>query len=251
MTDSAAVPGRRFGFLLWGTGMLGVAVVTATALPRFLGNTPLPAPLGLILLASLAQSGMILALAVWAGVALAPAVGLRAPAFQAVASGRPPWPALGPQLVPGLVAGVLGGLSLFLAGRNAPAAIAAAQEQFALPLAARLLYGGITEELLLRWGLLTALAWLAWRFLQHRRGAVRTGVFWLANAVSALLFAAGHLPAAAVLVGALDVDMVGFVIAVNAALGLLFGFLYGRFGLESAMLAHALAHGVNYLLNPT
>ena len=100
-----------------------------------------------------------------------------------------------------------------------------------------MLYGGVTEELLLRWGIMTALVWLSWRVLQRRQGAVHAGYVWLAILVSALLFAAGHLPAAAALIDVLDASVVAFVIGWNAAFGLLFGYLFWRYGLESAMLA--------------
>jgi hypothetical protein len=40
---------------------------------------------------------------------------------------------------------------------------------------------------------------------------------------------------------------VAFVIGVNTAFGLLFGYLYWRHGLEAAMIAHALAHAVSFL----
>jgi membrane protease YdiL (CAAX protease family) len=249
MTDTAAVPARRFGLLLWVAGILGVVVITVTVLPQLLAQETLPAPLWVISLASLAQSALLLGLAVWAGVALAPAVGLRAPAFEAAAAGRPVAPALTAQLLPGLIAGALAGMLLSAVGRYAPAALAAVQERFAVPLVARVLYGGITEELLLRWGFMTTLVWLAWRFLQHRRGAVQAGFVSLAIAVSALVFGVGHLPAASALIGALDAHVVVFVIGANAVFGLLFGYLYWRYGLESAMLAHALAHVVSYLTN--
>jgi membrane protease YdiL (CAAX protease family) len=144
---------------------------------------------------------------------------------------------------------VLGGILLFAAFRYAPIAVAELQDRFAIPIVARVLYGGITEELLLRWGLMTALVWLAWRFLQQRHGPVRVGFVWLAIAVSALIFAAGHLPAASVLLGALDVPVVAFVIGVNTAFGLLFGYLCWRHGLESAIIAHALTHVVSFLAN--
>jgi membrane protease YdiL (CAAX protease family) len=78
---------------------------------------------------------------------------------------------------------------------------------------------------------------------------VRVGFVWLAIAVSALIFAAGHLPAASVLLGALDVPVVAFVMGVNTAFGLLFGYLYWRHGLESAIIAHALTHVVSFLAN--
>ena len=247
MESDTAVPSRfRLGLVLWLAGMLGVVVVTTTVLPQLLVETVLPAPLWVISLAGLAQSALLVALATWAGVALAPAVGLRAPAFEAAVAGRLIAPALKPQLLPGIIAGLLGGLLLFAVNSNAPAALAAVQERFSPPFLARVLYGGITEELLLRWGLMTALVWLAWRFLQHRRGAPRVIYFWLAIVVSAFLFGVGHLPAASALVGPLDVNVTVFVIGANAAFGLVFGYLFWRFGLESAMIAHALAHVVNY-----
>lgn len=246
-TLSGAAAGLRLGIVLWLAGMAGVVVVTTTVLPRLLADVELPAPLWVISMASLAQSATLLALAVWAGVALAPAVGLRAPAFEAAVGGRPIAPALLPQLFPGVTAGLFGGALLFTAARLAPAAVTAAQEQLDLTLAARVLYGGVTEELLLRWGIMTALVWLSWRVLQRRQGAVHAGYVWLAILASALLFAAGHLPAAAAVIGVLDANVVAFVIGWNAAFGLLFGYLFWRYGLESAMLAHAVSHVVGEL----
>lgn len=82
-TNSVEVPRLRLGLLLWLAGMLGVVVITATVLPQLLAEVTLPAPLWVISLASLVQSAVLVALTVWAGVALAPAVGLRAPAFEA------------------------------------------------------------------------------------------------------------------------------------------------------------------------
>ncbi|MBA3559274.1 MAG: CPBP family intramembrane metalloprotease [Gemmatimonadaceae bacterium] len=248
-TDTTEVPRRRLGVLLWLAGMLGVVFITFTALPQMMRGVTLPAPLWVISLASLAQSALLVALAVWAGVALAPKVGLRAPAFEAAATARPFAPALALQLRPGLLAGVLAGLILFAVSRYAPAAILEIQERLNLPLFARVLYGGITEELLLRWGLMTAMVWLAWRFLQHRMGAPRATYIWLAIVASALLFGAGHLPAAAILVGELTGAVVLFVVGVNTAFGVLFGYLFWRYGVEAAMIAHGTAHAMNYILN--
>ena len=241
------MPRLRLGILLWLAGMLGVIVITFTVLPQLLRDLALPAPQPVILLASLAQSAIILALAVWAGVALAPALGLRAPAFEAAVAGRPLAPALGPQVLPGFAAGVAGGIALFAAFRFAPAAIAEIQHRLALPLLARLLYGGITEELLLRWGLATALVWLAWRLLQHRSGPPAPVYVWLAIGVSALVFGAGYLPAAVALVGRLSADIVVFVI-VEHGVWRPVRLLCWRHGLEAAMIAHGAAHAVSYIL---
>jgi membrane protease YdiL (CAAX protease family) len=198
--------------------------------------------------ASIFQNALLVALAVWGGVALAPAVGLRAPAFEAAALRRPIMAALRPQILPGLIGGVPGGLLLFASLRLSPGPIAALQGQFTPPLFARVLYGGITEEVLLRWGLMTVFTWLTWRFVQRKSGTVKVGLVWLAIVASALLFGAGHLPLAHFLIGSLNGPVVAFVVGLNAAFGVLFGWLYWRRGLESAMVAHAAAHLVSYVV---
>jgi hypothetical protein len=240
-------PRLRLGVLIGLAGFIGAASVTLTVLPRFAAQAALPAPMWLISVASLFQSAVLLALAAWSGVALAPTVGLRAPAFEAAALRLPFLPALKPQVLPGLIAGVLGGLLLFTSFRFLPAALSGPHEQFNPPLVARVLYGGITEEVLLRWGFMTALAWLARRLLQRHPGALRPDLAWLAIAASALVFGVGHVPVAVHLAGSIDPGMVGFVVGLNTAFGCLFGFLFRRWGLESAMIAHAVTHVVNEL----
>jgi hypothetical protein len=141
--------------------MLGVAAVTFTLLPRLVEGEALPVPLWVVSLLSLGQTGVLVALAVFAGVALTPAVGLHAPVFGAAIMQRPLGPALRPQLVAGFIGGLLGGGFLYSAWHYAPPILVEVLERLSLPLFARVLYGGITEELLLRWGLMTALVWFA------------------------------------------------------------------------------------------
>ena len=140
------------------------------------------------------------------------------------------------------------GLLLAFFTRTAPAEIASLSARFEPPILARLLYGGISEEVLLRWGVMTGVAWLLWRFVQKARGAVRPALVWTAIVASALLFAAGHLPVAHHLLGGLTRETFAWVIAANSSFGLVFGWLYWRRGLEAAMVAHALTHLVSYLL---
>ena len=249
-SDGATIPRLRLGILLWLAGTLGAVTVAVGVLPQLAAKMPLPAPVWVLIIAGGFQSALLVALAVWGGTALAAKVGLHAPAFEAAASRRPLLPALRPQVLPGLIAGLPGGLLLFASLRLSPARIAALQVQFTPPLYARVLYGGITEEVLLRWGLMTVITWLAWRTFQRQRGAVKPALVWLAIGASAVAFGAGHLPVANYLLGSLNVSVVVFVIGVNAVFGLLFGWLFWRRGLESAMIAHATTHIVNYLLIP-
>ncbi|MGE5622428.1 MAG: type II CAAX prenyl endopeptidase Rce1 family protein, partial [Bacillota bacterium] len=222
--------------------------VALSTLPQLVQGKPGLPPFWVVAGASVAQSALLLALSVWAGVRLAPRLGLHAPALQAWIERSPAWPHLRAALPAALGAGVLAGAGLVLAAASAPAELAALRARVDVALPWRMLYGGITEELLLRWGMMSVLAWLFWRFLQGGAGVPGAAWMWSAIVVSALLFGAGHLPAAAAQAGALGPALVAHVVLVNAAFGLLAGWLFWRHGLEAAMMAHACAHLVAYLL---
>jgi membrane protease YdiL (CAAX protease family) len=242
-----SVPRWRFAALLWLASMLGAVSVAVMILPQLSAEMTLPAPMWLIALASTLQSGLLLGLATWAGVALTPAVGFRAPLFEAAAARRPILPELGSQLRPGIYAGVPAGLLLLVFTRFSPPEIARLAERFEPPLLARVLYGGITEEVLMRWGVMTCLTWLTWRLLQRPGQAVRPAYVVFAIVASSLLFGLGHLPAAHFLLGEFTPSTLSWVIGANTTVGLLFGWLFWRRGLESAMVAHATTHLVSFL----
>lgn len=107
-------------------------------------------------------------------------------------------------------------------------------------------YGGIAEELQLRLFLMTLLVWL---FAGFGRRQPRAAAYWIAIIVAALLFGAGHLPAAAKIWGLGDV-VIFRTIALNAIAGLAFGWLYWRRGIEMAMLGHFSADIVLHVLAP-
>lgn len=236
----------KFELALWLAGMAGVAAVTFIFLPQLLAKRPVRGPLPLLLLASLVQSGLLLALAVWAGATLAPQVGLFAPAFAALVGDGSVRAALQPQLIPGVVGGLCGAVVLISARAYAPATLGAYFASVSPSRPARIfvgmLYGGITEELLLRWGVMTFLLWLAWRFIEQQPGLPALASVLGAIGASALLFGAGHLPAVKTAVGALTRKVVVFIVVANSAFGIVAGFLFWGYGLEAAILAHAIAH---------
>lgn len=241
-------PRLRLGLALWLLGMVGVVVLTITVVPAMVAQIPepLPIPLEAAMAAGIAQSGVLLALLVWAGTALAPRVGLSSPVAEAlvVGDGATARAAMRRQVLPGLLVGVASGALILGVTAIAPAALRVVGDTLQLGLGARVLYGGITEELLLRWGVMTLLAWLGWRLLQRGTGTPTSGTIVGANALAALLFGAGHLPAVAALGVPLTTDVVAYIVAANAVPGFLFGELYWKRGLEAAMLAHAVAHVV-------
>lgn len=103
---------------------------------------------------------------------------------------------------------------------------------------AGVLYGGIAEELIVRWGLVTLLAWLALR-AAGRRERPPPGVMWFAIAVAAVAFSAAHLPTLAARGIPLTSGVVARTLLLNGAGGLAFGWLYWRRSIEAAMVAHA------------
>ena len=250
--DAATVSARRaalwrLGGALWLLGMPGVvAVVWAVVPPLMAHQALLPVPLWAMVLLSGLQTALLLAGAVALGVVLAKRVGLGAPAVAAWLQSRPVMPVLRRQLVPGLCGGLAGAALLCTLSLIAPDALRPADPGSAMPWAARLLYGGITEELLMRWGAMTLLLWLGWRGVQSGRGAPRRALVAVAVGLSALLFALGHLPAAQALAGALTPQVVAFVLLGNMAWGLVAGALFARYGLEAAIVAHVLAHALSY-----
>jgi membrane protease YdiL (CAAX protease family) len=93
----------------------------------------------------------------------------------------------------------------------------------------------VGEEVWLRLGVLTMLAWVFLRLLGGHE--VSPVVGWSAIVVSALAFAAMHLPQLASY-GADNSVGIAATMMGNTLVGVLFGFLYWRRSLIAAMLAH-------------
>lgn len=246
---------KLFAFL-WLAGMAGVGSLLLIDFAGLIANLPLspgtevPPFTPAVKVLTVAQPAVIMSLAILAGVGLASKVGLRAPMAEALASSQPVGAAFVPQVIPGLLGGVAGGIAIVLTGLVGksflPADVIARIGKLGqtLPFATRLLYGGIVEELLLRWGLMTLLAWAAWRLFQKGQGQPKPAFFAGAILLSSLIFAVGHLPLAFVLVPEVTPVYVAFVLVANSAFGLIAGFLYWKKGLESAVIAHMVTHAL-------
>jgi membrane protease YdiL (CAAX protease family) len=229
-------------------GLLGSLAALATAalfpyllvvMPQMLAKVPDKIPLPVLILAQSLQNGVLLALLSLLGLRMGHRVGLDAPWLRARLFGRQsqpqPWLTV---IALGLGAGLLivGLDPLFaphmphlLHPRTAPVAQVSAGAGLLASF-----YGGIAEELLMRLFVMSLLVWLL-SFLTG--GSPRAFEYWIAIVLAALLFGIGHLPAAAQ-TWPLDAVVLARTIALNGLGGLLFGWLYWKRGLESAMLAH-------------
>lgn len=239
----------KLGGALWLLGMPGVVAVVWALLPLLKANEALlPLPLWAVVLLSGLQTAVLLALAAAVGTWLAHRVGFQAPAMSSWLTGKPIGPVLRAQLMPGMLGGVAGAAWLWVLSLAAPASLQPSDPASAMPLVVKLLYGGITEELLMRWGLMTLLLWLVWRVGQRGQGQPGKALVAVAVLLSAVLFAVGHLPAAQAMAGVLTPQIVVFVLVGNTAFGLVAGWLYARHGLEAALIAHVLAHLLSHLM---
>ena len=220
----------------------GVVLTAWLALPLLVDASTLPVPLETLQLASAVQGAVMVFVAALVGAVLAPKVGLAAPAMAAIAVRGGVLDALRPQWVPGIAGGCIGAAVILGFHALAPAARVAAQPVTPVPLSVRVLYGGIAEEVIIRWGLMTALVWAGWRVLNRGLPQPSSGVVWMAIVLSALVFGASHLPSVAQLLPALTADVAAYITIGNALFGLVAGFLFWRYGLEAAIVAHVVAH---------
>lgn len=104
-----------------------------------------------------------------------------------------------------------------------------------------LTYGGVLEEIMMRWFLLSLLAFIIWKLFFRKEQTVPKGVLIGVNIVVALLFAAGHLPTTAATMGITPLILVR-CFSLNSLAGLICGHLYIKHGIQYAMLSHAGFH---------
>lgn len=90
-------------------------------------------------------------------------------------------------------------------------------------------YGAIIEEILLRLFLMTLLVWIFSKFTQYS--------VWAAIIISSLLFGLGHLPTTSLLTTLTPIIIIRALL-LNGIGGIIFGWLYWKKGLASAMIAH-------------
>lgn len=238
--------------------ILGLLAALATAalfpylleiMPEALAKVRIPLPL--LVLVQAAQAGVLLTILSFIGLRLGHRVDLGSPWLRALlakqALPRFPW-ALA--LVGGASAGLaVIGLSLLIdpylpTALHANSSITPGTSALNGFLAS--FYGGIGEELQLRLFLMTLIVWTIAKF---SKSTPSDGVYWTAITFAALLFGAGHLPAAAQ-IWPLTTVVIARTIILNALAGMVFGWLYWRRGLEVAMLGHFSADLVLHVLAP-
>lgn len=241
--------------VIWGA-LAGLSVIAV--LPYLLQLAPdiakkIPLPFTVLAALQAMQIFVLLGLLSFVGLRMGHTIGLGSPLLQGLVQRRPPaWRELRPLYSVAL--GVAAALVVISASSVLDPLLPTPLHPIADPGAGRSalngllasFYGGIAEELQLRLFLMTLLVWLFSRF--GRRPAA-PAAYWVAIVIAAVLFGAGHLPAAAKVWG-LDGIVIARTVALNAIAGLAFGWLYWKRGIEMAMLGHFSADIVLHVLAP-
>ena len=88
---------------------------------------------------------------------------------------------------------------------------------------------------------MSLIALILWKVFFKSEEHISAKALVIANVLSALLFAAGHLPATAISIGITPAILIRCFL-LNGGAGLVFGRLYRKRGIQYAMIAHAFTH---------
>lgn len=105
-------------------------------------------------------------------------------------------------------------------------------------------YGAVIEEVMLRLFMMSLITFVLHKLFDRKHKTPRAWVLIAANVISAALFAAGHLPTTFVLLGNSPVILLRCFL-LNGGIGLFFGWLYRKYGLRYAMIAHGGCHVIS------
>lgn len=108
-------------------------------------------------------------------------------------------------------------------------------------------YGAVVEEIMLRLFMMSLIAFILHKIFERDKQYTSTLILMISNIISAMLFAAGHLPITSILFG-LSPMIIFRCFLLNGGLGLLFGRLYRKYGIWYAMIAHGGCHIISKLI---
>ena len=156
-------------------------------------------------------------------------------------------------LIASVVVGILGGLAMILPdllffGKYSQAVMDSyAVKPDVVYILASITYGAVIEEVMLRLFAMSLIAFVIHKLFGRNHDKPTTSILVASNVIAALLFAAGHLPATFIILGS-SPTVIFRCFLLNGGLGLLFGYLYRKYGLRYAMIAHGGCHVVSKLI---
>lgn len=249
---------KQFGILFL-LGNLGIVMFTIASIPLIeqqlaklspekLETVP---PLWILMLLQGLQYSILLAISILIGIGCAYRVGLHSHLIDHWVFHTTKSPSFAVEMKWSLGVGAATTIIVLLLDRfmqpALPEALQAANntERSWLNLLTAMSYGGITEEILMRWGLMSLLVWIAWKGLKQGVTMPSQGIYQGAIVLAALVFGLLHLPATAALVPLTPLVIIRAIL-LNGIAGIAFGWLFWQYSLEAAMLAHVSFHAFSF-----
>ncbi|RUT06405.1 abortive infection protein [Dulcicalothrix desertica PCC 7102] len=252
---------KQFG-ILFVLGIAGIAMLAITSVPLMeqklaklsperLANVP---PLWVLMLLQALQLTVLLSISILIGIGCAYRVGLSSHLIDHWVFHTAKPLSFAVEIKWSLGVGAAAAIVLLLLDRLMqpllPEALRAAnnKELSWLNLLTAMFYGGITEEILMRWGLMSLLVWIAWKGLKQGVTLPSQGIYQGAIVLAALVFGLLHLPATAAIVPLTPVVMIRALL-LNGIAGIAFGWLFWQYSLLAAMLSHISVHAFSFALS--
>lgn len=226
--------------IIWTLGVLStLAVMPYLLVLQSDTLTSLPVSLGTLILISVAQSGILLAIIIGLGLKMADSIGIQTPLLKSVLQNEPN-PALKKFIRTSIILGAIIGTLIFVGDKLfavfIPELATVSQPALWKGLLASF-YGGITEEILMRLFLMTLLLWIIVKVIKVSNIKENVVVVTSVITVIAVIFGLLHLPATALVVDITPLIVVRALV-LNGIGAIVFGWLYWRHGLEFAMISH-------------
>jgi membrane protease YdiL (CAAX protease family) len=207
----------------------------------------------IILLLGIAQNLVLFSVAIFFGLLLSKYIGMGMPILQNALEGKKQTKELKSIIGPSVCLGILAGILIFLLSipfnKLIPELNILEESVSAWKVLLASFYGGIAEEILLRLFLVSLFVWITFKIKKTKDGYPTNFGIWLSIIVAAIIFGLGHLPATAQITS-LTGEVVIRAIVLNGIGGVIFGWLYWKKGLESAMIAHFSADIVLHIIGP-
>ena len=234
----------KLGLTLFVLGLLGVFTMLTVTIP--LDNLPKevvekisPQTLKYLVLINPA---ILLLIAVIIGTLLYDKVGFSVPTISSILKIEQPKIKFIEQIKYGIILGLISGILITLISiifkSSLPQEFIDLGNKIKITVIARFIYGGFTEELLMRFGFMTLVVWIVSKVTNN----LVNSTYWIGIILASILFGLGHFPVVFNTVPNPSITLLTYVLIGNLIAGLFFGWLYWRKGLEAAFIGHIFAH---------
>lgn len=234
----------KLGLSLFFLGLLGVltlltVTISLDSLPKEVLEKISPHTLKYLVLIN---PTILLLIAVIVGTLLYDKVGFSVPTISSILKIEQPKIKFIEQIKFGILFGLLTGILTTVIGiifkSSIPQEFIVLGNKIKITTIARFGYGGLTEELLMRFGFMTLVVWLIFKITKN----LSNSTYWIGIILASILFAVGHFPVVFNAVQNPTISLLTYVLIGNSIAGLFFGWLYWKKGLEAAFIGHIFAH---------